>query len=1128
MPFQVPSLPSYYVDRPDMRNRLKSSLLKEEFHPTGTLVISAIYGLGGIGKSVLASALAHDPEVQAKFPDGVLWVTLSQQPEILAFLSNWIQALRDFDYKPTTIDTASTHLRSLLHNKSLLLIVDDAWSAEAIEPFLVGGNDCRVLVTTREVRIQGARQIYLEEMNSEEAITLIENYLQKTLTETERKLALKFSDAVGYLPLALDLAAGQVQDGVNWEDLLAAFKQEITYLEVLDSPDLEEATTEKARKQRSLTASFNLSLNRLKPELKEYFSWMGVLPEDISIGAEAMAKIWDISLDNAQRTLRELRRRSLLLDGLAREKAQTYRMHDLIHNTARLLLQKSIGIEEAHRQICDRYQLKAGRWWNLSNDGYIYAHLTWHLEKADLICEIHELLRASNEQGRNAWFEVCDRVGQPAIFVQDVTRAWRLADKLWEQKPGQATILQIRYALIMATLNSLANNLPDELISALVKSNCWTAEQGLFYAERVQEEWHRGNIIIELVPYLSYELAIKAIEIACTIERDDTKNNTLYSIKQKFPQLFLNFHLEIYDPIEKSNKQTDLLDSLGFSFDANNQFDTLEKISILEDEFDKTDAICLLAKYLDLSCLEKVFQITQAIEDEYLFAQVMCSLAEVFPHLKDQAWQAILSVKDEEFSALIYCEALKLFPDLVSTALTKAEEHLQYEQMLTAVSLLVAYLDEEQFEQIIDYIFACSDEKYQAMALETIAPYIPPDSLIRVVGRTNLIRHEPDRISALNSLINNFSVEQIDSCVKIIRQINDQYEYILSLIRFSRIVSYLIPDLLDLSYIILDEFNYSKIIIILIKYLPPEYLPLLLDSAYRIQFYNDYRYILTLAELAKRDPIYLPKVIEEMNFFDEEDQAAIMTSLADKFPKYVNHSLKKILILDDTKSKSNLLIDLIPHLNKSQLKKIEKYVLKTELNELEPIVLIKLAQRIPSLLSLAIERVNSYSYSVPIWYIELAKISSDFLPEAIKICSKNYDFPQNHRLLQLVTYFPELLSKIMEEYPVIQWKNLEASSLKMLADSLLLELLPDAFNTIKKLNNAQEKAEVLSAYLHRLSPLSMTYQDWQEILSILSALNRPNFLLALSDLIPFIQHFGDNDTPSKVVQAMQEVYEQWN
>jgi hypothetical protein len=235
-----------------------------------------------------------------------------------------------------------------------------------------------------------------------------------------------------------------------------------------------------------------------------------------------------------------------------------------------------------------------------------------------------------------------------------------------------------------------------------------------------------------------------------------------------------------------------------------------------------------------------------------------------------------------------------------------------------------------------------------------------------------------------------------------------------------------------------------------------------------------------------------------------------------------------VIILDDIRSKSNLLIKLIPHLNKSQLKKVQKYVLKTELNDLEPIVLIKLTQRIPSLLSLAIERVTSYSYSMPIWYIELAKISSNFLPDAIKICSKNNGLPQNYRLLQLVTYFPELLSQIMEGYPVMQWENLEVSSLKMLADSLLPELLLDAFNTIKKINGMQKKAEALSAYVYRLSPLSMTYQDWQEILSILSALKRPNFLLVLPDLIPFIQYFGDNDTLSKVVQEMQEIYGQWN
>jgi len=57
------------------------------------LVVSVIHGLGGIGKSTLAAALAHDLEVQQRLPDGVLWVTLGQQPDVLSLLSGWIQIL---------------------------------------------------------------------------------------------------------------------------------------------------------------------------------------------------------------------------------------------------------------------------------------------------------------------------------------------------------------------------------------------------------------------------------------------------------------------------------------------------------------------------------------------------------------------------------------------------------------------------------------------------------------------------------------------------------------------------------------------------------------------------------------------------------------------------------------------------------------------------------------------------------------------------------------------------------------------------------------------------------------------------------------------------------------------------
>jgi hypothetical protein len=67
------------------------------------LVITAIHGLGSVGKSTLAAALAHEKDVQAHFCDGIVWATLGQQPDVLPLLSGWVQALGDYncDILPT-------------------------------------------------------------------------------------------------------------------------------------------------------------------------------------------------------------------------------------------------------------------------------------------------------------------------------------------------------------------------------------------------------------------------------------------------------------------------------------------------------------------------------------------------------------------------------------------------------------------------------------------------------------------------------------------------------------------------------------------------------------------------------------------------------------------------------------------------------------------------------------------------------------------------------------------------------------------------------------------------------------------------------------------------------------------
>lgn len=143
VPFQAPPLPPYYVDRPEQKQALKTVLLQDEIQ-FGTLVMSAIHGLGGIGKSTLAAALAWDREVAAFFSDGILWATLGQKPDVLSLLSGWIQELGDLDFKPTTTEVASSHLRTLLRGKRVLLVVDDAWNAEHVRPFLVGSERTRI------------------------------------------------------------------------------------------------------------------------------------------------------------------------------------------------------------------------------------------------------------------------------------------------------------------------------------------------------------------------------------------------------------------------------------------------------------------------------------------------------------------------------------------------------------------------------------------------------------------------------------------------------------------------------------------------------------------------------------------------------------------------------------------------------------------------------------------------------------------------------------------------------------------------------------------------------------------------------------------------------------------------
>jgi hypothetical protein len=81
VPFMAPDLPSQFITRPSEFAALKNLLLAPEVSATVALG-TALRGAGGFGKTTLATALCHDPDIVERFDDGILWVTLGPTPDV--------------------------------------------------------------------------------------------------------------------------------------------------------------------------------------------------------------------------------------------------------------------------------------------------------------------------------------------------------------------------------------------------------------------------------------------------------------------------------------------------------------------------------------------------------------------------------------------------------------------------------------------------------------------------------------------------------------------------------------------------------------------------------------------------------------------------------------------------------------------------------------------------------------------------------------------------------------------------------------------------------------------------------------------------------------------------------------
>jgi len=139
-----------------------------------TLALSA-EGLGGVGKTTLAVALAHHQAVLSHFKDGVLWAGLGPkagESEVTTTLNGWAITLGQDISGLIDLTERKQAVKQLIGQRSLLLVIDDAWQLDTAKHLRCGGPRCCHLLTTRN---KGIAQQFAGVANAQSVESLAED-----------------------------------------------------------------------------------------------------------------------------------------------------------------------------------------------------------------------------------------------------------------------------------------------------------------------------------------------------------------------------------------------------------------------------------------------------------------------------------------------------------------------------------------------------------------------------------------------------------------------------------------------------------------------------------------------------------------------------------------------------------------------------------------------------------------------------------------------------------------------------------------------------------------------------------------------------------------------------------------
>jgi len=403
VPFMVEDLDDDFVPRTHQLKQLASLFLDSNDDPIAATV--GLHGMGGYGKTILAKALCHDEDIRQAFDDGVLWVTLGENPgDLTGRVVDLVEVLSGERPGFAGLDAAEMRLVQLLSDRDILMVIDDVWNVAHLKPFLRGGARCARLITTRNLAALPPKvhSIEVGAMARNEAV----NLLKIGLPEAPLKPLQDLAERLGAWPLLLKLTNGTLRDRVfnnnqTLPDALAYVNR------ALDKRGLTafDAHNAAARDQ-AVRQTLGVSQDLLTDEERERYRELAIFPGDANIPLTVLEKLWGATAGLDDFDTEELCERFHRLSLLSHfdPNSRYITLHKIIR---RYLAQeqgdKLVGLHDtllaAHATYFNLplHSSGAPRWAHLPHKApYIWIHLADHLlgarRGAELVNTVKDIL----------------------------------------------------------------------------------------------------------------------------------------------------------------------------------------------------------------------------------------------------------------------------------------------------------------------------------------------------------------------------------------------------------------------------------------------------------------------------------------------------------------------------------------------------------------------------------------------------------------------------------------------------------------------------------------------------------------------------------------------------------------